>query len=127
MRPGYGLALHFFAVSHECSAGGQRTGAWSARSEIAQEAARLVVVRLMGQLGLAESLEERRHVHAETAPIALTQAVPPADRIVLRAAPRVDGAFLGRHLFLRAPRSTQPSCSTSHACRSSMHLSWYRN
>jgi hypothetical protein len=34
---------------------------------------------------------------------------------------------LGRLLFVGGPRSTQSSCSTSNACRSSMHLSRYLN
>ena len=54
----------------------------------------------MGELYLAESLQERRHVHPETAAIALTEAVPPADGIVFGAAPRLDGALLGRLLLV---------------------------
>jgi hypothetical protein len=52
------------------------------------------------ELHLAESFQERWHVHAETAAITLRQAVPSAHRIVLGAAPGLDGALLARFLFV---------------------------
>ena len=65
------------------------------------QSADLVVARIMSEFDLAECLQERRHIHAEAAAIALAQAVPPADRVIGRAAPCLDGAFLGRLLFVR--------------------------
>ena len=43
-----------------------------------------------------------RHVHGEPAAVALAQAVPAADRVVLRAGPRLDGAVLGRLVLVGA-------------------------
>jgi hypothetical protein len=64
------------------------------------QSADLVVARIMSELDLAECLHERRHIHAEAAAIALAEAVPPADRVICRAAPCLGGAFLGRLLFV---------------------------
>ena len=58
-----------------------------------------VVLRLVGELGQAERLEQRRHVDAEPAAEALLEAVPAADRVVRRAAPGLDRA-LGCRLLL---------------------------
>ena len=64
------------------------------------DGADLVVALLVGQLGLAQSFQQWRHVHAETAAVALPEAVPAANRIVFRAAPRLNGALLGGLLFI---------------------------
>ena len=58
-------------------------------------------------LGQAERLQQRRHVHAEAAAQALLEAVPAADRVVGRAAPRLDGA-LGRRLLLVGAAERHP-------------------
>src|SRR5687768_13709788 len=79
------------------------------------DGADLVVAWIVGELDFAESLQERRHVHPEATAIALAEAVPAADRVVLGAAPRLDGAVLGGLCSSAAPRSTQSPCSTSHA------------
>jgi hypothetical protein len=55
----------------------------------------------VGELSLAEGLRQRRQVHPETPAIALPEAVPAADRIVFRAAPRLDGAIFRRLLLIR--------------------------
>jgi hypothetical protein len=60
----------------------------------------LVVACLMGELDLAKSLQEPRHVHPETTAIALAEAVPTADRVVLGATLALDGAFLGGLLLI---------------------------
>jgi hypothetical protein len=44
-------------------------------------------------LGQAERLQHRRHVVAEATAKALLQPVPPADRVLGRAAPCLDGAL----------------------------------
>jgi hypothetical protein len=87
------------------------------------EGADIVIARLVGELDLAQGLQEWWHVHAEAAAIALAEAVPSADRIAFGAAPRLDGALLGELCSSAAPSSTQSPCSTSHACRSLTHLS----
>ena len=52
------------------------------------ERAHPVVARVVLDLGQPERLQQRRHVHAEAAAQALLEAVPAADRVVLRARPR---------------------------------------
>src|SRR5687767_1976860 len=64
------------------------------------DGADLVVAWIVGELDFAESLQERRHVHPEATAIALAEAVPAADRVVLGAAPRLDGAVLGGLLLI---------------------------
>src|SRR3954451_23688100 len=54
-----------------------------------------VVALLVGQLGQAQLLEQRWEVHAEPAAVALSEPVPAADRVVLGAAERLDGARRG--------------------------------
>src|SRR4051794_14807114 len=49
-----------------------------------------VVALLVGQLGQAQLLEQRREVHAEPAAVALAQPVPATDRVLLGAAERLD-------------------------------------
>ena len=64
------------------------------------DGADLVVARLVGEFNFAESLRERRHVHAEPTAIALADAVPPADWIAFRPAPGLDSPFLGGLLLV---------------------------
>src|SRR6185437_7034457 len=60
----------------------------------------LVVAGVVRELGQPQVLQERRQVHPEAAPVALAQAVPTADRVVGRAAPRLDGALRGGLLLV---------------------------
>ena len=62
--------------------------------------AHAVVARVVLDLGQAERFEQRRHVHAEAAAVALAQPVPAADRVVGGAAPGLDGAVGGRLLLV---------------------------
>jgi hypothetical protein len=64
------------------------------------DGADLVVAWLVSQFGLAQRFQQRRQVHAETAAVTLTQAVPAANGIVLRASPRLNGALLSGLLFI---------------------------
>src|SRR4029079_7470805 len=61
--------------------------------------AHAVVAGVVLDLGQAELLEHRRDVVGEATAEALLQAVPAADRVVVRAAPRLDGP-LGCRLLL---------------------------
>ncbi len=58
-----------------------------------------VVLGVVGELGQPERLEQRRHVDAEPPTQALLQPIPPADRVGLRASPRLDRP-VGRGLLL---------------------------
>ena len=53
----------------------------SARDDSGQSADP-VVPSIVGELDLAEGLQERRHVHAEPAAVALAEAVPPANWVI---------------------------------------------
>jgi two-component system, OmpR family, sensor kinase len=54
-----------------------------------------VVARVVRELGEAERLQQRGHVHAEPAAIALAQPVPAADRVADGPAPCLDRALGG--------------------------------
>src|SRR5262245_63854591 len=54
-----------------------------------------VVAGVVLQLRQAQRLEERGEVHAEAAAHAFLEAVPAADRILLRSAPGLDRALGG--------------------------------
>lgn len=60
----------------------------------------LVVTGVVGDLGEAERLEQRRQVHGEPATVTVAQAVPPTDRIVRGPAPRLDRAWPGLFLLV---------------------------
>jgi two-component system, OmpR family, sensor kinase len=65
-----------------------------------------VAAGVMGEFGEAERLQQRGHVHAEPAAVALAQPVPAADRIVGGPAPRLDRALGGRLVLVgRAERN----------------------
>src|SRR3982751_2617302 len=49
-----------------------------------------VVAGVVGQLGEAELLEQRRQVHPEPPAVAVAQAVPAADRVARRTTPGLD-------------------------------------
>ena len=70
---------------------------WCARSS---DRAHPVVLGVVRQLDQPERLEQRRQVHPEPAAVALAQAVPAADRVVLGPAPALDRAVLGRLLLV---------------------------
>src|SRR5207253_10688393 len=61
-----------------------------------------VVLRVVGQFGQAQRLEERRHVDAEPAAEALLETVPAAYRVARRAAPCLDRPVRRRFLLVRA-------------------------
>ena len=58
------------------------------------------MARLESELGPAECLQDRRQIHSETTAVALAEAVPAADRVVLGATPRLDGAIFGGLLLI---------------------------
>src|SRR5438105_6186799 len=51
-----------------------------------------VVLRVVSELGKAERLQKRRHIHAEAAPESLLQAVPALDRVLWLPPPSLDRA-----------------------------------
>ena len=64
-----------------------------------------VVAGIVGDLGQAERLEQRRQVHPEPAPVTAAQAVPAADRVVGGPPPRLHRAVGGGLLLVgRAER-----------------------
>src|ERR1700730_2818344 len=66
----------------------------------------LVVAGVMGDLGQAEFLEQRRQVHPEPAAVPVAQAVPAPDRVVRGPSPRLHRALGGRLLLVgRAERN----------------------
>src|SRR4051794_17944977 len=64
--------------------------------------AHLVVAGIVRQLCHPEGLQQGRQVHPEPAAIAASEAVPPSDGVVGRAAPGLDSAFGGRLLLVRS-------------------------
>ena len=80
----------------------------------------------MRQLGEPERLEQRRQVHPEPAAVALAQAVPAADRVVLGRGPSASTVpSAAGFCSSAAPRATQSPCALSQACRSSIARRWY--
>src|SRR4051794_36336561 len=67
--------------------------------QMASDRAHAIVAGAVLDLGKAERLEHRGHVAGEPPAQALLQSVPPADRVGVRAAPRLDRP-LGRRLLL---------------------------
>src|SRR5262249_5318424 len=65
------------------------------------DGAHLVVSGVVGELGQAERLKQRRQVHAEPAAVAVAQPVPAPDRIARGPSERLDGAAGGGLLLVR--------------------------
>ena len=76
--------------------------------------AHAVVARVVLDLGQAETLEDRRDVVAESAPQALLQPVPPADRIVRRAGPRLDRSVRRRLLLVGVAQRDPVAARAQH-------------
>jgi hypothetical protein len=68
--------------------------------QASDDGADLVVACLVAELDFAERFQERRHIHPETTAIALAEAVPAADRVLLGATPGLNGALLGGLLLI---------------------------
>src|SRR5262245_12003286 len=62
-------------------------------TETGRELAQSIVLRVVLDLGQAQGLQQRRHIHRETAAQAFLEPVPATDRVVRRASPRLNSSW----------------------------------